>query len=171
MPTEDEPRSGSDPVVHPATQRVVEHAARCGVAISPQRYPEGTRTANDAADAVGADISQIVKSLVFLVDGLPMLALVSGVNQLDPTKLAKAAGGGTVTRADAERVRAATGFAIGGVAPFGSREPLPVFIDRTLLQHDVVYAAGGTPEVVFGISPKNLVKASGAISWDLAAAD
>jgi len=139
-----------------------------GVLIEPRQYPSGTRTATEAAAAAGVDVSQIVKSLVFLVDGLPTLALMSGVNQMDPARLSAASGGGTVTRADADRVRASTGFSIGGVAPFGSTGPLPVFMDRTLLTHDVVFAAAGVPDSVFPISPADLVKASGAMPWDLA---
>lgn len=157
--------------MHPATARVVAYAARRGVRIEPVRYPEGTRTASDAAAAVDADIAQIVKSLVFLVDGLATMALVSGVNQLDTARLAAAAGGGTVTRADADRVRSTTGFAIGGVAPFATTDSMAVYLDRTLLDHDVVYAAAGTPDVVFAISPADLMAVSGAMPWDLAASD
>ena len=156
--------------VHPAIKRVIDAGAAFGVAVVPQRYPEGTRTATEAATAVGVDVAQIVKSLVFIVAGVPTLALMSGVNRLDPTRLSVAAGGGKVTRADADRVRESTGFSIGGVAPFGSHEPLPVFIDRDLLVHDVVFAAAGAPDVVFPISPGDLVAASGAMPWDLAEA-
>jgi prolyl-tRNA editing enzyme YbaK/EbsC (Cys-tRNA(Pro) deacylase) len=88
------------------------------------------------------------------------MALVSGVNQLDAERLSEAAGGGAVGRANAEEVRAATGFAIGGVPPFAHANPLDVYIDADLLQHDVVWAAAGTPRHVFAISPDDLVRIS-----------
>jgi len=148
--------------------RVIDHGARAGVDVVPLTFPAGTRTASEAAAALKTDIAQIVKSLVFIVAGNPTLALVSGINQLDETQLSAAAGGGTVVRADADAVRSATGFSIGGVAPFGSTQPLPVFLDKSLLAHDVVYAAAGRPDTVFAISPADLVTASGAMPWDIA---
>lgn len=152
-----------------SVDRVAAAADAAGLEITLQTYPEGTRTAADAAAAVGVDVAQIVKSLVFLIDGSPVLALVSGVNQLDTAKLAAANGGGRVDRAGADRVRAATGFAIGGVAPIGTTEDLPVFIDRTLLEHDLVYAAAGRPDTVFGVAPADLVRVTGGVTWPLAA--
>lgn len=123
-------------------------------------YPQGTRTAQDAADAVGVALGQIVKSLVFLADGRPVVALVSGSNRLDTEKLAALTGATVVTRADAEGARAATGYVIGGTPPFGHAQPLPVYIDGDLLQHDVVWAAAGTPHHNFPIAPADLVRAS-----------
>ena len=152
----------------PAVRRVIEHGTSAGVDIVPLTFPAGTRTASEAAAALDTDIAQIVKSLVFIVAGVPTLALVSGINQLNEAQLSVAAGGGKVVRADADTVRDATGFSIGGVAPFGSTQPLPVFIDRDLLTHDVVYAAAGRPDTVFAISPGDLVAASGAMPWDIA---
>lgn len=162
------PTDNSADDLSPTVRRVVEHGERAGIQIVPLTFPAGTRTASDAASALDADIAQIVKSLVFIVAGVPTLALVSGVNQLDTSRLSLAAGGGKVNRADADTVRDATGFSIGGVAPFGSTQPLPVFIDRDLLGHDVVYAAAGRPDTVFAISPSDLITASGAMPWDLA---
>ena len=132
-----------------------------------RKFPEGTRTAEDAARAIGCELGQIVKSLVFTAGGQPVVALVSGVNRLDPRKL-KAVAGGEVERADAELARRATGYAIGGVPPFGHAEPLPVFMDRDLERHQVVWAAAGRPDSVFPISPARLVELSGARVCELA---
>src|SRR6476646_6195071 len=125
------------------------------------------RTAIEAAAAVSARVGQIVKSLVFLCDDRPVLALVAGDNRLDETRLAALAGG-TIARADAARVREHTGFAIGGVAPVGSLEPLPVFFDADLLQHEYVWAAAGAPQAVFRVEPRALAEAAGATVAELA---
>ena len=118
--------------------------------------PEGTKTVPHAAAAIGVDVGQIVKSLIFAVDGEVVLAYVSGVNQLDEKKLAAAAGGRKASRVDADVVREATGYPIGGVPPFGHATPLRVFIDPDLLQCDVVWAAAGTWNDVFPIEPHEL---------------
>jgi Cys-tRNA(Pro) deacylase len=146
---------------HRNVDRVAAAAAQFGVPIETTTFPDGTRTADDAARAVGCDVAQIVKSLVFLVDGDPVIALVSGVNQLSEERLAEAVGGAHVGRADADAVRAATGYAIGGVPPFGLASELPVAIDEDLLDHDVVWAAAGTPRDVFPIAPADLVRITG----------
>jgi prolyl-tRNA editing enzyme YbaK/EbsC (Cys-tRNA(Pro) deacylase) len=110
---------------------------------------------------VGTSVGQIVKSLVFLAGGAPVLALVSGANRLDPQRLADLTGL-PIGKADADAVRQATGYAIGGVPPIGFPAPLPTFIDRDLLQYDVVWAAAGTPRHVFPIAPRDLVRITGA---------
>jgi Cys-tRNA(Pro) deacylase len=150
-------------------QRVVDAAATAGLEIEVREFPEGTRTAQDAADAIGVDVGQIVKSLAFSVDGTIVLALVSGSNRLDEAALATAAGGSKVRRADADAVRAATSYAIGGVPPFGHAEPLRTFVDRDLLGYDVVWAAAGTPTHVFSIVPDDLVRAAAGTVADLRA--
>lgn len=152
--------------MHRNTEAVVAAATESGLAIEPVEYPDGTRTAEDAARAIGCQVAQIVKSLVFdLVDGdgapRPVLALVSGVNRLDESRLAAAAGGGRATRVDADRVREVTGFPIGGVPPFGHPAPLPTFVDPDLLDHAEVWAAGGTPRSVFALDPADLVRVTG----------
>ena len=106
-------------MVHRNVRAVVDAGATLGLSIEPRSFPEGTKTAADAAAAIGVDVGQIVKSLVFLVDGEPVMALVAGDNQLDESKLSALRDGGTVGRADADAVRAATGFPIGGVPPLG----------------------------------------------------
>ena len=153
--------------LHPNAQRVVAAAAAAGLTVEVRHFPEGTRTAADAAAAIGVDVGQIVKSLVFAVDGALVLAYVSGANQLDERKLAAAAGGRKCSRADADAVRVATGYAIGGVPPFGHKTHLRVFIDPDLLQWPEVWAAAGTWNDVFPIVPNDLVRASGAAVTDL----
>lgn len=153
--------------LHPNVERVVRAARALGLEIEPRRFPDGTKTAADAAAAIGVEIGQIVKSLIFAVDGEVVLAYVSGANQLDEAKLAAAAGGTTCTRVDADTVRAATGFPIGGVPPFGHTTHLRVFIDPDLLRYDEVWAAAGTWHDVFGIEPNKLVEAAEGVVVDL----
>jgi prolyl-tRNA editing enzyme YbaK/EbsC (Cys-tRNA(Pro) deacylase) len=153
--------------MHRNTRRVVDAATELGLSISPRRFPEGTKTAAAAAAAIGVEVGQIVKSLIFAVDGEVVLAYVSGANQLDERRLAAAAGGVECTRVDADRVREVTGFPIGGVPPFGHATPLRVFIDPDLLGYDEVWAAAGTWDDVFAIAPTDLVRASGGVVTDL----
>jgi prolyl-tRNA editing enzyme YbaK/EbsC (Cys-tRNA(Pro) deacylase) len=152
---------------HPNVDRVIAAAAERGLEIEPRQFPDGTKTAADAAAAIGVDVGQIVKSLIFAVDGEVVLAYVSGANQLDEKKLAAAAGGMKSARVDADTVRAATGFPIGGVPPFGHATHLRVFVDPDLLQYDEVWAAAGTWHDVFGIEPHRLVAASEGLVVDL----
>lgn len=166
MSEQSEPPVASDPP-HRNVARVVEAGRAAGVEVTPVRFPEGTKTAADAAAAIGCDVGQIVKSLIFAVDGDVVLAYVSGANQLDESKLAAAAGGERCSRVDADVVREATGFPIGGVPPFGHSTPLPVFVDPDLLDHDVVWAAAGTWNDVFSLTPGDLVAASGGTVTDL----
>lgn len=153
--------------VHRNVARVVEAGRQLGIEVRPVAFPDGTKTAVDAAAAIGCDVAQIVKSLIFGVDGELVLAYVSGANQLDEAKLADAAGGLRCSRVDADTVRATTGFPIGGVPPFGHRTPLRVFVDPDLLRHDEVWAAAGTWHDVFPLTPAALVDASGGIVVDL----
>jgi prolyl-tRNA editing enzyme YbaK/EbsC (Cys-tRNA(Pro) deacylase) len=133
-----------------------------------KRFPEGTRTADDAARAIGCSLSQIVKSLVFTAAGHPVVALVSGANRLDPVRLGRLAGE-PVAKADADATRAATGYAIGGVPPFGYVQPLAVYLDRDLLAYDVIWAAAGRPDSVFAITPERLLEISRGVAADLKA--
>ncbi len=153
--------------VHPNTLRVIAAAREAGLEITTRRFPEGTKTAADAAAAIGVAVGQIVKSLVFAVDGEIVMAYVSGANQLDEKKLAAAAGGAKCSRVDADAVRAATGYPIGGVPPFGHSTQLRVFVDPDLLQYDEVWAAAGTWNDVFGASPADIVRISGGVVTDL----
>ena len=153
--------------VHPNTLRVIAAAREAGLEITTRRFPEGTKTAADAAAAIGVSVGQIVKSLVFAVDGEIVMAYVSGSNQLDEKKLAAAAGGAKCSRVDADAVRAATGYPIGGVPPFGHSTQLRVFVDPDLLQYDEVWAAAGTWNDNFGASPADIVRVSGGVVTDL----
>jgi prolyl-tRNA editing enzyme YbaK/EbsC (Cys-tRNA(Pro) deacylase) len=134
--------------------------------ITVKRFPEGTRTAEDAARAVGCELGQIVKSLVFVAGGRPVVALVSGANRLDERHLAEVAGD-PVAKADAGTARSATGYSIGGVPPFGHATDVPVFMDRDLLGYAVVWAAAGRPDSVFEIAPARLRDLSKAQVADL----
>jgi len=131
--------------------------------VEPRTYPDGTRTAGDAARAVGVPIGAIVKSLVFSVDDEPVVALVSGANQLDEAALATAARGAAAARLDANAVRDATGFGVGGVPPFGHRRALRTFLDEDLLAFAEVWAAAGTPSTCFPVRPADLVAATDAV--------
>ena len=153
--------------IHPNVVRVMEAARERGLEITAKRFPEGTKTAADAAAAIGVSVGQIVKSLVFGVDTEIVMALVSGSNQLDEKKLALAAGGAKCSRVDADAVRAATGYPIGGVPPFGHSTQLRVFVDPDLLQYDEVWAAAGTWNDNFGANPNDIVRVAGGVVVDL----
>jgi prolyl-tRNA editing enzyme YbaK/EbsC (Cys-tRNA(Pro) deacylase) len=119
-----------------------------------REFPEGTRTAQDAAAAIGCTVGQIVKSLVFLRDAEPILVLCSGANTVDARRLG-------LNKADASVVRRATGFAIGGVPPYGHPAPLETLVDEDLLAYDEIWAAAGTPRSVFPLTPAELVERTG----------
>jgi len=142
--------------------------ADSGFGITVRQFPQGTRTASDAARAVGCELGQIVKSLVFMAGGHPVVALVSGPNRLDERKLGAIAGE-PVGKADAEAARASTGYAIGGVPPFGHATEVPVFMDHDLLQYATVWAAAGRPDSVFEIAPEKLKELSRATVAELKA--
>jgi len=153
--------------IHPNVVRVTAAAKERGLEISTRRFPEGTKTAADAAAAIGVTVGQIVTSLVFGVDNEIVMALVSGSNQLDEKKLALAAGGAKCARVDADAVREATGYPIGGVPPFGHSTQLRVFVDPDLLQYDEVWAAAGTWNDNFGANPNDIVRVAGGVVTDL----
>jgi prolyl-tRNA editing enzyme YbaK/EbsC (Cys-tRNA(Pro) deacylase) len=168
----DEP-SAAEPL-HRNVVKVIDAGRALGVDVVPRSYPQGAKTAQDAADSIGVDVGQIVKSLIFGVasddpDGHLelVLAYVSGSNQLDEKKLAAAAGAKQCARVDADAVRSTTGFPIGGVPPFGHDTALRIFIDPDLLRYDEVWAAAGTWHDVFGIAPDRLAQASGGLVVDL----
>jgi Cys-tRNA(Pro) deacylase len=157
--------------VHPSAQKVADAAQVLGLDVEIVEFEQTTRSAQDAADTIGCRVAQIVKSLLFVVDGQPVMALVSGTNRLDERKLAALRGVGRkkVKRADADTAKAVTGFSIGGVPPFGHQSRLPVYVDQDLTRFEVVWAAAGTPFAVFAITPDELVRASGGTVADLAA--
>ncbi|HSN91008.1 MAG TPA: YbaK/EbsC family protein [Anaeromyxobacteraceae bacterium] len=152
-----------------SVQRVREALAAAGLASEVRELAASTRTAQDAASALGCQVAQIVKSLVFrktATDG-PLLVLVSGTNRASEERLAALAGG-PVERADADFVRGRTGFAIGGVPPLGHAAPLETLIDRDLMAFPVVWAAAGSPHAVFALSPADLRRITGGRVEELA---
>jgi len=153
--------------VSKATDRFLEAARGVGHPVEVRRFPEGTKTAEDAARAVGCDVGQIVKSLVFLADDRPVLALTSGANRVDTRRLAVLAGASVVRRASPEEARGATGFAVGGTPPFGHPERIRTFVDRDLLAYAEVWAAAGTPDSVFRTTPGELRRTAMAEEADL----
>ena len=150
------------PAVSESIDRFVAAARAIGFEVIPQRFPEGTRTAEDAARAIGCSVAQIVKSLVFVAGDDPVLALTSGANRVDVKKLASLCGAGKVRKANADEARAASGFTIGGTPPFGHPAPIRCFADPDLLDFDEIWAAAGTADAVFPIAPSELVARSGA---------
>jgi prolyl-tRNA editing enzyme YbaK/EbsC (Cys-tRNA(Pro) deacylase) len=146
-----------------ANERFLRAAAELGLSVGVREFPEGTRTAVDAARAIGCEVGQIVKSLVFVAGrDRPFLALTSGPNRADTDRLSQLQGGAPVRQATAEEAREATGYAIGGTPPFGHPRPLTVFIDPDLLSYDEVWAAAGTPRSVFPIAPDDLLRVTNA---------
>lgn len=144
----------------PAVARVQAALDALGLSRTMIELPVEARTSQQAADAVGVGVGQIAKSLVFTVDGAPVMVVASGANRVDERKLARLAGG-KVRRADADTVRQATGYAIGGVPPLGHETPLSIWVDEDLLRHDLIYAAGGAPDCVFPLTPDDLLRATG----------
>ncbi|MGJ7417605.1 YbaK/EbsC family protein [Streptomyces cinereoruber] len=138
-----------------------------GLDVEVRRFPDETRTARQAADAIGCEVAEIVKSLVFAADGVPVLVLMDGASRVDVERVREELGAEKVTRADAKLVRETTGYAIGGVPPFGHRTRTRVLADRGILDHDVVWAAAGTPHTVFAIDPKSLVTHAGGALVDV----
>lgn len=154
--------------LHASAQRVVDAAAAHGLLIEVVEYPHGARTAVDAANAVGCAVGQIVKSLIFDIEGELVLALTSGDKRVDLDALAHLAGGRGGRRADADAARALTGYAIGGIPPFGHANPVRAFLDSALEAHEIVWAAAGTPRHVFPIEPSKLKLAARAESGHFA---
>ncbi len=144
-------------VTHPNIERVRASLRQQGIEAQPVEFAESTRTSAEAAAAIGTTVAQIAKSLIFLANGQPLLVIASGVNRVDTKKLA-ALLGAKITRADADAVRQATGFPIGGVAPVGHATPLRTLIDEDLMAFASIWAAAGTPNAVFETTPADLLK-------------
>ncbi|MGW0560110.1 YbaK/EbsC family protein [Streptomyces sp. NPDC003016] len=132
-----------------------------------RRFPDATRTAAEAAAAIGCEADEIVKSLVFEADGAPVLVLVDGSSRVDVELVRREPGAEKVKRASADLVRQTTGYAIGRVPPFGHRTQTRVPADRGLLAHAVVWAAAGTPHTVFPLEPKTLIAHAGGTLVDV----
>jgi prolyl-tRNA editing enzyme YbaK/EbsC (Cys-tRNA(Pro) deacylase) len=150
-----------EPADRPGIQRVLDAAARKGVTLDIRVFTESTHTAQEAAAAVGAELGQIVKSLVFVAPDddaqlVPILCLVSGPNRVDLARLAAVTGEKDVRRASAREADELTGYSIGGIPPIGHLRPMRVIMDPDLGRYPVVWAAAGTPTAVFPVSPATL---------------
>ncbi len=145
---------------HRNAERVQAALLAKGSTAAVRELPESAHTSAEAAAALGVDLAQIAKSLVFVADGEPVLIVLSGADRLDPERLAGWLGAAKVTRADADTVRAATGFPIGGVSPVGHPDGLRVVVDEALGRYPVVWAAAGTPHAVFPTTFAELVALS-----------
>jgi prolyl-tRNA editing enzyme YbaK/EbsC (Cys-tRNA(Pro) deacylase) len=148
----------------PSAKKVQDAAHALGLDIAVREMALPTRTAEEAAAACGVTVGQIVKSLVFLgvASGKPYLLLVSGKNRVNEKGVA-AHLGEKLKRPDADAVRALTGYAIGGIPPFGHDTPIATYMDRDLVDYDIVWAAAGTPKAVFRVEPGKLRDATGAL--------
>jgi Cys-tRNA(Pro) deacylase len=152
----------ADPLTGPARE-----LQRRGIPFELRRFARSTRTAQEAAEAVGASPDRIVKSLLFLADGEPVLVLVSGAHRVSKEKLARVTGASRVRPADAETVARVTGFPAGSVPPVGHATPVRTFMDQALLGPDLVYAGAGDPQALFVLHPEDLRRATGATVVDL----
>lgn len=146
----------------PHAQHVQDELRRLGFANVVIEHEQSTRTAQDAADALGCTVAQIAKSLIFRTRAgqRPLLVIASGVNRVSEERLA-AAVGEPIEKADADFVRESTGYAVGGVAPLGHSQPLETYIDEDLLQYAEIWAAAGTPNAVFRLTPAELLRMTG----------
>ena len=136
--------------------RLAECARELGLEMQVRRLQSSTRTVKDAADAVGCEVAEIAKSIVFVADGDPVVCVASGRHRIDTDKIADVLDVAEVRQAAADEVRAATGFAIGGVPPFG--HDLPVLFDESLMEHERVWAAAGDPHSLFCVDPRELAE-------------
>jgi prolyl-tRNA editing enzyme YbaK/EbsC (Cys-tRNA(Pro) deacylase) len=150
------------------TERVQAALEAAGLAIEIVKLEDSARTAQLAADAIGTELGSIVKSLVFLADGEPVLVLVAGDRRADPERLKQLLGARRVMIADADRVKQETGFSIGGVPPVAHLAPLPTWVDSSLGRFDTVYAAAGHPHAVFPISYEALIRVTNGHVADVA---
>jgi Cys-tRNA(Pro) deacylase len=155
--------------MHPTAQKFAMLAQEFGLDIAVQEYADGARTAEEAAAAVGCGVAQIVKSLLFVVQDQPTMVLVSGGNRLDEKKLAALCGVGRkqIRRSNADSAREVTGYAIGGIPPFGHVTPLLTYVDADLLLYEVLWAAAGTPHAVFAVTPHDLVRVTNGTVADV----
>ncbi|MFF7448476.1 MULTISPECIES: YbaK/EbsC family protein [unclassified Streptomyces] len=167
MTTTDSPAGTADSGAHPLFAQALDNLGLGELRAEIRRFPDATRTAAEAAAAIGCELSQICKSLIFAADGVPVLVLMDGASRVDVERVRRELGAQKVTRAKADVVRETTGFAIGGVPPFGHRTRTRVLADRSLLDHDLVWAAAGTPHTVFPMEPKTLIAHAGGTLVDV----
>lgn len=151
-----------EPSLKGSAQRVQDVITAAGRAFRIREFPEGTRTSEQAAQAVGCGVDQIAKSMIFRAreTGRSVLVVASGANRVDEKSVGRMLGE-KIERADPAFVRDKTGFAIGGVPPLGHREQPVVFLDADLMKHDTIWAAAGTPNAVFALAPADLPDLTG----------
>ena len=154
----------NDPQLSPSAQKVADALLKLSISCQVIELPASTRTAPEAAKAVGCNVGAIVKSLIFRGKDShkPILILVSGSNRVDEARVSTLLNE-QIQRAEPDFVREQTGFAIGGIPPVGFPDPITTVVDEDLLNYEVVWAAAGTPHAVFSIHPADLVKASGGL--------
>ncbi len=157
----------SGPLQQHSVIRVRETLARLGATGEIRHLDDSARTAKEAADALSIEVGQIASSLIFLADGAPVLVIASGGHRVDTDKLSAVLDGSQISKANADDVRSATGFAIGGVAPVGHPEPLRTIIDIALSQYDEVWAAGGHPHCVFPTNYDELLRITGGAAAEV----
>jgi len=155
--------------MHPRAEEFAERAREeYGFEVEVHEFPEGTKTAADAAEAISCDVAQIASSLAFAADGELVVVVTSGANRVSEAELAEHLGADGVAMADADDVKERLGWSIGGVPPFCHDGPVPVFMDETLFDHETVWAAAGTPEAVFPIAPERVRELADAEPADVA---
>lgn len=149
------------PELSSSAQRVQDALNQLGLVLKVVELPDSTRTAADAAQAIGCEVAQIAKSLIFRArqSNRPVLVIASGINRVNEKSIA-AVLGEKISKADADFVRGRTGFVIGGVPPVGHLEPVETFLDQDLWQFDEIWAAAGTPHAVFRLTPDELERAT-----------
>ena len=156
--------------MHPRAEAFKRRAhAECGIEVDVHEFPEGTKTAAEAAEAVGCSLEQIASGIVLSADDGLIVSVTSGANRVSTAKIAALVGVGEsgISMGDAAEIKETLGWSIGGVPPFCHDTDVPVFVDETLSGFEAVWAAAGTPEAVFPISPERLVEAADATVADV----
>jgi len=150
------------PTLSPSAQKIQDQLNSLGYDYNVIEHAESTRTAQEAADRASCELAQIVKSLIFKgkESGKPILVLTSGANRVDEKRISEYAGE-PIGRADADFVRAVTGFAIGGVPPIGHPQNMETYLDEDFLQYETIWAAAGTPKAIFELKTSDLQKMTG----------
>ncbi|WP_336035241.1 YbaK/EbsC family protein [Halobacterium yunchengense] len=155
--------------MHERAAEFVEQAReQYGVDVDVHEFDDGTKTARDAADAIGCDVAQIASSIVVVADDDPVVVVTSGANRVDLQKVAVYVDASDARMAEADEVKEATGWSIGGVPPICHARDVPVLVDETLLDHDEVWAAAGTPDAVWPVAPDRLRDLADAEAVDVA---
>ncbi|MET9897986.1 YbaK/EbsC family protein [Streptomyces sp. NPDC006446] len=162
-----EERSPAEYAAHPRFAEALRESGLDEVIGRVRRFPDPTRTAAEAAAAIGCELSQICTSLFFAADGAPVLVLLDGSAQVDMELVQRELGAEKITRAGAHLVRESTGYATGAVPPFGHRTKIRVLVDRSLLDHGTVWTSAGTPYTIFPMDPKSLIAHAGGTLVDV----